>query len=1193
MAGDTLQFHFRVQKKPGALARVGNWLKFWSKENNKFPELKFEYAVTFESADATYPATTRLASNESIAQLEIALDKMLDASISEQLAGSVADQLHSLLFADRKLDAVFDRARQGSPDDPREKEIRIFADDDDSIPLLANLPWELARDILSPDEIQHRPLLGTLASHPVVRAVPASGSRKITQERLRVLACIANYEGDVRPFDAAAFERAISESLTPQPLRLEFVRADKYQPTASQTYAEISSLRPHIFIFVGHGQSYSGTPRLRFEEWFKLEELAQRLGQTEQTVLAIFIACDQSRIIQSPAAQSGALTLLRNGIRSVVAMQGYIDPAFAEIFLKTFIESLFITHSISISAGEGRTAMERTLRNQPWTSDWVLPAVFRGGGEESEKDELSLILGHYQPAQERLLSFIPPAVTHLKRPSLEGLLEASFQSANGLLHISGGIGNGRTHLVRVVSFNSITAAIHNRSVLARPIFYIDLDEAPDSETEFWLVERLRNRFDQVRPLLSASTLSTFISTNQASVELVSALLSELDRSRVIVIIDHIRDDATGFWAELSQQAVRLQKSLLVVIGDSELVPEGAPVLPVPPFTLEETRSYFNQFIADKSSLADTWFNDSGGTPLLLDGLRTLQSSTVFKVSSDIVRKEESIGAKYMQLIAQELEPEELATLGMFAWFSGLVEVELASKFIPASNPLETLTSLTRKGVLSKVSRSGLDWLALPRLKAEALDSALVNEAALHLIDSYEQVAFGSDNPNGFDELILKPGGLTILRAVESALLHTGDYEKATTLVLLLQLPLERKPAELYKFVAAVFEANKDLDASSVWLRAAGCARQIGKLDEAVLFLSKVKVETLDEYSKAQALNTRATIMKDRGQVDKTEEILQLLEEAITKARAGSAGSIPGRASAEEWEWLLSELLYNRAAILEFLARRHDDAMSDLREVQRVEETRRPLMAAAAMCQEVDFEVSKPESVENWARLLSLAGRAYRILKDEPTHDFAYCCYQFARYYRLRPGNSEDERKQNLAIAARFYDESAKAATVAGDFRRRAAAVEHWTKVSWENLGTLSAEAAAGELDVLLPTLRGYSGDAYVTRILRDTLFLRFQIENRINAERAVVYLREACSVAAANILSKRGEDRLRGAGIFLAYLKDLKTAGNKRDADTFLVDHEERLKEWLETSDIAVDQPWEVLTKLTTLTEKESYGQRN
>jgi hypothetical protein len=150
----------------------------------------------------------------------------------------------------------------------------------------------------------------------------------------------------------------------------------------------------------------------------------------------------------------------------------------------------------------------------------------------------------------------------------------------------------------------------------------------------------------------------------------------------------------------------------------------------------------------------------------------------------------------------------------------------------------------------------------------------------------------------------------------------------------------------------------------------------------------------------------------------------------------------------------------------------------------------------------------------------------------------------------------------------------------GDFKRRAVAVEHWVHVAWDELESLSAEEAAHELDVLLPTLGGYSGDAYAARIFRDSLYLRARIETRIDSERATEYLRKAADAATASVLSVRGEDRRRGVAIFIDYLQILKKAENRMAVDLFLVTHRDLLKQWLGTGNIKVDQPWEVLDQL-------------
>jgi hypothetical protein len=998
----------------------------------------------------------------------------------------------------------------------------------------------------------------------------------------------------VTPFDADGFERAIQDGLQSQHLDLEFVKAAAYRPTANATFAQINAFRPHIFIFVGHGNSSSGIPLLLFENWTKVEDLARNLGQTEQTLLAFFIACDQARTVNAPAAQSGALALVRHGIKSVIAMQGYVDPEYAQVFLKTFIESLFITHSISHSAANARQAMERAARAKKWTSDWVLPAVFRAVGENSDEDELSRILNHYQPALEQLLSFVAQPVVNLPRLALEGELSTILRDAKGMVHIDGGFGNGRTHLVRTVIRDLIKELRENRSSLQRPIFYIDLDECPDDDIPRWFVERLQKRFHEVRSLLSASTLSTLVTTGWASSDRVGALVSELDRSGGVIVIDHVSQDDGEYFTRLNQQAVGLQKSLIVYVGGGDTVPEGVPELLVPAFTLPETQAYFKEFIPNQFAMADSWYDETGGTPLLLDGLRIASKRRGLKIADASLSKVEAeIATSYMRLVTEDLDSEEYAALGVFYWFSGLVEANLGARFIDSTDPLATLSSLEEKGILSKTSRSESDWLSLPRMKATALDDEVVTAGAEQLIASYRTVL---ESDNRLDELAATPSGLTILKAIQAAFMDSEDYNQAITLARLLNRPLgQNQPAELYKFIGPILEDDDELDVPlEAWLLAAGLARQLGKLDEAEffltkilgkpdkaeLFISKIKEVDLTEHAKTDVLNIKATIIKDRGWREQIPDAVLYLNEAIALARDGSAGKIAGDVTPDEWQQVLSTLLYNRAAVFEFNAKRHDDALSDIREVQALAQNRDPILAAAAMSQEVDFEVSKPELVKDWTNVLQTAATAYRALSPTPSHHLAYCCYQFARYYRLRPFSSEAERKGNLASAAKLYDESAKVATQVGDFKRRAAAVEHWVQVAWEELQDLSAEKAAHELDVLLPTLAGYSGDAYAARIFRDSLYLKALIEAQIDSESATEYLRKAAEAATARVLNTRGEDRRRGVAILVAYLQTLKASDNRMAVDIFLATHRDLLKEWLETENIKVDQPWEVLDQL-------------
>jgi hypothetical protein len=1191
MAGTNVEFHFKTQEQPALPVRLwrgtAKQLRRLVGAEDRFPELKRGYTVSFRSSSTENHGRPSWGADETTTHLEGLLAKMLEAALSRDQVSQMANQLHAFLFANGELDVVFDRALRGPNENPSQREIEIFADDPTSLPLLANLPWEIARDTIPKEQVDERLLLGTLASRPIVRAITLPTSSVVVEARVRVLCCIANYEGDVPQFDALAFDQAIKESLNSQPVSLDFVLAANYLPTAAQTFAEIARVDPHIFIFVGHGKSHSGIPQLRFEEWINVEEFAKHLTQTGQALLAIFIACDQSRLIEAPAAQSGALTLLNHGVPAVVAMQGYVDPKRAQAFLDTFIKNLFITHSISQAAAQGRVAMDKTLRSGPWSSDWVLPVVFRRGGQELEREQLSLILGHYQPALERLLSFVPAVIINLLRPTLERSLLDFLNEAVGLMQITGGIGSGRTQLIRVVVRTRIKEAIDNRSPLPRPIFYVDLDESDENLTsEAWFLSKLQSRFGDVRSLLASSTLTTVMSTTLSSAERVGVLLAELDKSRAVIIIDHLRTDTTGFWAELMRRAVGLQNSLVIVVGPpDELAPDPVKELQVLPFDLEETKAYVKQFVKDDMSLAVRWHEDSGGTPLLLDGLRAFDKSSVLKAPRDIaLRKEGTIAARYIELIREALEPEEFAALSIFSWFPGLIETGLAYRFVPGNDTFATLNSLVEKGVLSKIEKSGKEWLSLARLKADGLDEQSTTDAASELTGRFaDEVLLTDDSQKELDDLAIQPGGTSLLRGVQSAYLALGDHKMALSLAILLTSALRDQPFELYRFFIAVLDPKPVIEVlHSVWVQAAGLARRLGELDLADSFLSEVKDKEMTQYLRASVFNTKATIMKDRGESDKTEEILELCDQGITIAQAGVDGILRAEEVApEEWRRLLSSILYNRAAVLQFFARRESDALSDIRQVQDLEKDADQVLAAAAMCQEVDIRLSQAELIDNWDNLLDLVRRAYVVLgRVQSAHGFAYCCYQYARYYRKRPGKTDDDCSQNLRTAARFYEEAARAASDVGDFKRRAAAVQHWVRVSWADLHSLSEVEAAAYLDELLTTLGEYRGDAYAARLLRDTLFLRAEIEIAAKGARSRELLRAASDASTTYPLNpgRKGEDRRRGMAIFVRYLEILRAEDDGPEAEAFLVDHHDLLNTWLEETH--VDQPWETLTKL-------------
>ena len=85
------------------------------------------------------------------------------------------------------------------------------------------------------------------------------------------------------------------------------------------------------------------------------------------------VFCDLGRVPETPGAQSGALSLVREGVPGVVAMQGMIEPSAAEIFLQPFLSYLLMHPSVEVAAAAGRRDASRTSRQG------FLPTVFING----------------------------------------------------------------------------------------------------------------------------------------------------------------------------------------------------------------------------------------------------------------------------------------------------------------------------------------------------------------------------------------------------------------------------------------------------------------------------------------------------------------------------------------------------------------------------------------------------------------------------------------------------------------------------------------------------------------------------------------------------------------------------------------------------------------------------------------------
>ncbi|QBE65800.1 tetratricopeptide repeat protein [Pseudoduganella lutea] len=258
-----------------------------------------------------------------------------------------------------------------------------------------------ARVLAWPWEALHDPLVGDLALHCRIERQlqyledPPEPHPALSRESIGILLVTA------RPYDADVGYRSISRPLVELihkenlPARVKLLRP----PTFDQLRAELQA-NPgayHIVHFDGHGgfgiesdktgQKLKGAQgQLIFEqhdgsEAFVTGELLSQLLREHRIPIAVLNAC-QSATLDAEAEDafaSVATSLLKAGVRSVVAMGYSLYVSAAREFLPPFYRRLFESGSVADATRAGRQALvaHPERRSGFALQDWLVPVLYQ------------------------------------------------------------------------------------------------------------------------------------------------------------------------------------------------------------------------------------------------------------------------------------------------------------------------------------------------------------------------------------------------------------------------------------------------------------------------------------------------------------------------------------------------------------------------------------------------------------------------------------------------------------------------------------------------------------------------------------------------------------------------------------------------------------------------------------------------
>ena len=418
----------------------------------------FKLFIDFETADAetcfTIPSPYEFAveSREGpnlMGELRWYLEHFLDYPLPPQTdrANQVMNALKT--WANEALEALRSRP------DVRERLqgfdcVRICSED----PKVLSWPWEAVcipeNDFAGHNRYVERSISNSRQSHSTIAT---------STERLNILLVIARpYDKDVGYLCIARALMELIQSTNPQ-ATLHVLRP----PTFDELRNHLSAFPRHYHIlhFDGHGTYFDGAGSLVFEDQSggpnTISAVALSNLLCEHAVPAVVLNACQSAMHTEEANDifsSVATSLIRAGIRSVLAMAYSLNVSGAQVFLSAYYGHLLKTGQVGAAVSVGREAMFTNKTRicgygKYPLNDWLVPVLY-----QLTPVRINFNFETHKPATTQMAILPQEAIVHLDHHRFVGFddairnLERALRSRIPAILIRGLRGAGKTRLAR-------------------------------------------------------------------------------------------------------------------------------------------------------------------------------------------------------------------------------------------------------------------------------------------------------------------------------------------------------------------------------------------------------------------------------------------------------------------------------------------------------------------------------------------------------------------------------------------------------------------------------------------------------------------------------------------------------------------------------------------------------------------------
>lgn len=1116
--------------------------------------------------------------------------------------------LHDFLFAGSQMGSNFEDISSQMPE--------IFINvDEDCRDLLLNIPWELTSK--SPGKNSHSDLFDqTFASLPLARIIEKKSSKlKLKKkERFHVIYCISEpdyckYEPcDKKAINAEQFNFGVKGILEEMSGVLTFKsvigKDNSFSPRFSALIGEIDNVPPHLLIVICHGRTENGIPQLRFEEWSDVSKISKALERNGKTLAVLLIACDQVFLDDKPAANSGALAFLQYGIPAVIAMQSRVKEDSAERFIRTVLEYFFKNASITRAVAHGREQMVDKSDARKYL-DWSFPALFLTEDAPEKLSILSNYIENYIPLLEEMQRIIPKVSPryYFAREELEKKLNTFFKNnQNRVRLIFGGLGSGKTSLVRYICHQVIDKAINGNYTWFRPILYIDFDRYQKwngSITD--LIDILKRNSEKIsRENINYHPFNWPPVKNFdgkiESTKILSRLVHFIDRNKMVLVFDNLSAEQLESLEAFIEGAESLRQSLLIVVSDikstwisSRVAIDTAYALEVDKLSKKENEDYIKKHLPERNALQ--LYEKTGGILLLLNEIRI--SPSIEEVMN-ITTPQTDLTYTYINILIHRIKSsgnsELLRLIYSLALFPNGLNQELSNEYVvdwPELEKLKLIDSLIVEYRYDKSQR----WVRLPGIITQALNKHYQEEMeqnAVERVNYFLEQIIPSDEDdeskiiekieNHLIELASKHGGVNFLHEIHEIFVKYEYIEQARAIPIMLHKWLYRNGRwnDSYKFWERFLEDYNGKSDAHEWVKFAKTAHMLGMQTEADNYLYKATKLDPTILDSIDILIQKAALIKDSGRLEKASDIHSNYKKAIDLIEKAERNSKDQ--DFKEYSERKALVFYNRAIFRRWWEHDLDGALEDLEKSIKIFDSLGPsllYMMKVVESERVDMLIDETKNMEEWETLLNTLYEVDKFfIADSNPGDRATSNYRLARCFRHMPAKDEKEREKNLICAWEAYGIAYQQAKIAGDLRMQLIAQCHLVEVKWQHSSEMKDIEAMDHLDHALDYLREFKEDAWSTRVLRDMLLLQAEVARKLHQTKRVIdILREAWETALHKTLHpEKRTDALRAAKILYYYIRELVNLDSLLDIRLDKIGYKKLVGVWLGSSNYSTDE---------------------